>query len=187
MYRGAYSLNEATGTVKGNPARSAAVQDILKAVKNRDKANGSTRNHAEAMSIDEMKKLMDWSKVHFSRDPNDLKFDNAHELVMAAKHYLMRAFASSGFTLWTRYLQFLIPIYCSMPATDFPLAITGTSNYVDFSSSIFICGASDRCHITAGTIALTFLIERDGPEMGMMGLCVVSVLTSILIQFLIFL
>ena len=106
MYCGAYSLDEATGTVKGNPARSATVQDILKAVKNRDKVNGSTRNHAEAMSIDEMKKLMDWSEVHFSGDPNDLKFDNAHELVTAAKHYLMRAFASSGFTLWTRYLQF---------------------------------------------------------------------------------
>ena len=61
MYRGTYSLDEATGAVKGNPARSAAVQDILKAVKNRDKANGGTRNHAEAMTIDEMRKLMDWS------------------------------------------------------------------------------------------------------------------------------
>ena len=72
-----------------------------------------------------------------------------------------------------------------MPATNFPLPITGTSNYADFSSRIFICGASDRHHITAGTIALTCLIERDGPEMGMMDLCVVSMLTSILIQFLI--
>ena len=101
-YRGAYKLDEATGTVMGNPARSATVQDILKAVKNRDKANGGTRNHAEAMSIDEMKKLMDWSEENFSGDPSELKFSNANDLVAAAKHYLMRAFASSGFTLWTR-------------------------------------------------------------------------------------
>jgi hypothetical protein len=57
-----YRLDEATGTVIGNPAQSATIQDILKAVKNRDKVNGGTRNHAEAMSIDEMKKLMDWSR-----------------------------------------------------------------------------------------------------------------------------
>jgi hypothetical protein len=101
-YRGAYSLDEATGTVKGNPARSATVQDLLKAIKNRDKANGGTRNHAEAMNIDEMKKMMDWSETYVSGDPNGLKFNNAIDLVSAAKHYLMRAFASSGFTLWTR-------------------------------------------------------------------------------------
>jgi len=97
-----YNLDEVTGVVTGNPARSATVQDLLKAVKNRDKANGGTRNHAEAMSIGEMKKLMVWSESYITGDPNQFRFDNANDLVSAAKHYLMRAFASSGFTLWTR-------------------------------------------------------------------------------------
>jgi len=65
------------------------VTDILKAVKNRDKAHGNTRNHAEAMSVDDMKKLIEWSEKHCSGDPNKIKFDDANDLVHAAKHYLM--------------------------------------------------------------------------------------------------
>jgi len=86
----------------GKPVRGNDPVSLLKAVKNQDKANGGTRNHAEAMSIDEMKKMMDWSEGHISSDPSNLKFNNAIDLVLATKHYFMQAFASSGFTLWTQ-------------------------------------------------------------------------------------
>ena len=102
-YRGEYKLDESTGVVSGNPARSADVKDILKTVANKCGSDGGTRNHTEAITIEDMEKLMDWSRKQFSGDPQTVKFKDAVELADAARHYLMRAFMSSGFTLWTRY------------------------------------------------------------------------------------
>jgi hypothetical protein len=82
-------------------------------VKTREKSKGSgaTRNHAEAMSLEELQHLMQWSTEEC---PDEwLTGDNWSASVVqdsvtveALKHRLqhgfMRGFMSSGFTLWTR-------------------------------------------------------------------------------------
>ncbi|KZP32823.1 hypothetical protein FIBSPDRAFT_1012805 [Athelia psychrophila] len=125
QYRGSYKYNQETDTVTGNPARSGVVQDLLKTVKNRDKAAGNVRNHAEAMSAEEMKKLMDWSESNsVTGEPANLAFRDAQDLVETSKHYLMRAFATSGFTLWTRNFEL-----CNLQAKHIHLGLTGPGPY----------------------------------------------------------
>ncbi|KAG1794833.1 uncharacterized protein HD556DRAFT_1442618 [Suillus plorans] len=60
-YRGPYHCNEGTGVVTGNPALSAAAQDMMEVLKNNEGAEGGSRNHASAMTIEDMQKLMAWS------------------------------------------------------------------------------------------------------------------------------
>ncbi len=63
-YRGSYRYNTFTDTVTGNPASSAWVQDMLQALKNKSRANGAGgRNHAEAMLIENLRKLLNWSTI----------------------------------------------------------------------------------------------------------------------------
>jgi len=102
-YRGAYSVDEATGKVKGNPARAACIQDIMKTILNQCGSNGDTRTHATAISIEDMKALMDWSYSQLGEESLSKKYTDGSELMEATKHILMRAFMSSGFTLWTRF------------------------------------------------------------------------------------
>jgi hypothetical protein len=52
-------LDDTTGVVSGSPARSAEVKDILKTVAKKCRSDGSTRNHAEAITIEDMEKLME--------------------------------------------------------------------------------------------------------------------------------
>ena len=109
-YAGAYTYDEATGEIKGCPARASGVKAVIQSVKTREKSKGSgaTRNHAEAMSLEELQRLMQWSTEEC---PNEwLMGDNwrseIQDSVEALKHRLqhgfMRGFMSSGFTLWTR-------------------------------------------------------------------------------------
>ena len=103
-YRGEYSYDEKTDTVSGNPGHSAVVQDLLKAIKRSASGDSTTRNHAEAMTIGDMRKWMQWSEaevpIEMANRP-DLVHD-AKQLEVVSKHVMMRAFAASGFTLWTR-------------------------------------------------------------------------------------
>ncbi|KAG2037162.1 hypothetical protein BDR03DRAFT_982517 [Suillus americanus] len=69
-FRGPYHCNEATGVVTGNPALSAAMQDMMEILKNNEGAEGGTRNHASAMTIEDMRKLMSWS---YDQCPNELQ------------------------------------------------------------------------------------------------------------------
>ncbi|KAG1871773.1 hypothetical protein DFJ58DRAFT_722522 [Suillus subalutaceus] len=50
-----------TGVVTGNPALSTAAQDMMEVLKNNEGAEGGSRNHASAMTIEDMQKLMAWS------------------------------------------------------------------------------------------------------------------------------
>jgi hypothetical protein len=50
-----------------------------------------------------MKALMDWSFSQLGEESLSKKFTDGSELMEATKHILMRAFMSSGFTLWTRF------------------------------------------------------------------------------------
>ena len=63
-YDGPYMLDKKTRIIRGCPAQALAVVAVLNAVKMRSKKKGYsvTRNHAEAMSIKELQKLMWWSK-----------------------------------------------------------------------------------------------------------------------------
>lgn len=97
--------------MSGCPARAGIVASLVKIIKIRDTEKGAaaTRNHAEAISADDMKVMMDWSEsicpasklteaVKMGVAPQDLA-----ERLLLLKHGQMRAFGSSGFNLWTRY------------------------------------------------------------------------------------
>ena len=109
QYAGAYTYDEATGEINGCPARASSVKAVIQSVKTREKSKGSgaTRNHAEAMSLEELQHLMQWSTEEC---PDEWLGDNwrseVQDSVEALKHRLlhgfMRGFMSSGFTLWTR-------------------------------------------------------------------------------------
>ena len=96
--------------MKGCPARASNVKAVVHSVKTREKSKGAgaTRNHAEAMTLEELRQLMEWSTQEC---PNEWLTDDrwrseAHDAVAALRHRLqhgfMRGFMSSAFTLWTR-------------------------------------------------------------------------------------
>jgi hypothetical protein len=103
-YRGAYEYNEETGRLSGNPARAASVEDIMTTIKNKCGAKGGQRNHAEAIRIEEMKQVMDWSEAQCPEVTVGSEMRDVARLLHTAKHVMMRAFMSTGFTIWTRYL-----------------------------------------------------------------------------------
>ncbi|KAG1905703.1 uncharacterized protein F5891DRAFT_975873 [Suillus fuscotomentosus] len=86
IFCGPYHCNEVTGVVTGNPALSAAVQDMMEILKNNEGAEGSTRNHASAMTIEDMQKLM------------SLSYDQCTDKL---RHLMVQAFSMTGFTIWT--------------------------------------------------------------------------------------
>ncbi|KAG1775242.1 hypothetical protein EV702DRAFT_973569, partial [Suillus placidus] len=102
-YRGPYHFDPATDIVTGNPAQSAAVQDMMEVLKNNEGAEGGNRNHASAMTIEDMRKIMAWSYKHliYSRVQSGLPLD-MDEVISAQKHLVIRAFATTGFTIWTQ-------------------------------------------------------------------------------------
>jgi hypothetical protein len=109
-YAGAYTYNEATGEIKGCPARASSVKAVIQSVKmcEKSKGSGATRNHAEAMSLEELQHLMQWSTEECPDEwlIGDNWRSEVQDSVEALKHRLqhgfMRGFMSSGFTLWTR-------------------------------------------------------------------------------------
>lgn len=89
---------------------------VKKAVQTRGKADIASRKHAEALSIEDVKKLMRWSELKcandnieevrtnrenrpVAKDEVSLTIEQLHVLF---EHAFMRAFVSSAFTLWTR-------------------------------------------------------------------------------------
>lgn len=109
-YRGPYHFDPATGIVTGNPAHSAAAQDMMEVLKNNEGAEGSSRNHASAMTIEDMQKIMAWSHKQcpdelicliYSQVQTEATLDR-DEVNLAQKHLALRAFATTGFTIWTR-------------------------------------------------------------------------------------
>jgi hypothetical protein len=112
-YAGTYTYDEATGEIKGCPTHASSIKAVIQSVKTREKSKGSgaTRNHAEAMSLEELQHLMKWSTEECPDEwltttgPGD-NWSEVQDSVEALKHRLqhgfMRGFMSSGFTLWTR-------------------------------------------------------------------------------------
>ena len=79
----------------------------MKTILNQCGSSGDTRTHATAISIQDMKSMMDWSYSQLGEEASGKMFTDVGELMEATKHILMRAFMSSGFTLWTRHVLFI--------------------------------------------------------------------------------
>lgn len=102
-YSGDYhGYSSVTGRVSGNPARAKNVKEILKTIKNKDHTNGDQRNHAEAISIEDMGRIMRWSEQICPNELLERTWGNADQFIFVATHGMLRAFCSSAFTLWAR-------------------------------------------------------------------------------------
>ncbi|GLB40803.1 hypothetical protein LshimejAT787_0900180 [Lyophyllum shimeji] len=141
-YAGKYKLDEETKQVSGCPARAPHVLEIKKAAQTRGKKDGATRKHAEAISIEEMKKLVQWSlrmcsEERLERRPRELMSRGGNEELVCAEeplsveellflfeHGFMNAFVSSAFTLWTRCFELL-----SLTVGDIKLDCEGPAPY----------------------------------------------------------
>lgn len=110
-YAGAtYKYDEETETVIGNPARAHIINTFRQVIKTKGAAKGveATRNHAEAMTIEDIEAMVAWSEKECPKSIVDLVLSgtdqNAAQVMLVIKHTFLRGFLSSGFTLWTRYL-----------------------------------------------------------------------------------
>jgi hypothetical protein len=98
-----YSLDPITGIVTGNPTKSNIIADIMTTIRNKKVAEGGMRNHADAITIDQMKLIFEWSEsVVPSGSESQALEKNLEERNLVAFHLQMRAFMATGFTLWTR-------------------------------------------------------------------------------------
>ncbi|KAF8695767.1 hypothetical protein AX14_001656 [Amanita brunnescens Koide BX004] len=105
-YAGPYTYNQSMQTWSGCPARADIIYETIKSIKNRHTAAGAKRRHAEAIMIEDLMQVMQWSedqspKVRLTIIPA-LTFQDH---LLALSHGLMRAFMSTGFTLWTRNFE----------------------------------------------------------------------------------
>jgi hypothetical protein len=105
-YRGLqYNFDDKTGLVTGNPARAACVLDMMKTVKNKCGAEGGTRNHAQALTIEDMTKIINTSEKHcplWCPGGSPAYETDASFKASVMDHVLVRGFLTSAFTLWTR-------------------------------------------------------------------------------------
>lgn len=109
-YRGRWSCNVETDQIAGNPADSAQVEDLMHMIKNKLRASSVTRDHAEAMKIEDLRKMMNWSLQQCPPELVDgllAQVDSSKPLDVSlvlhvTKHLQIRGFSSSAFVLWMR-------------------------------------------------------------------------------------
>jgi len=100
--------------VTGNPALSAAAQDMMEVLKNNEGTKGGSRNHASAMTIKDMQKLMVWS---YSQCPDGIVSHicqsiesrltlEVADVILAQRHLMVCTFSAMGITIWTWYASF---------------------------------------------------------------------------------
>jgi hypothetical protein len=89
-FRGEYHHDEVRDMITGNPARAANIQDMLDSIQKREKAGGAARNHAQAITIEDMKKLMEWSLQEVPMSAINRSFDDdTKSLAHCAWHFLI--------------------------------------------------------------------------------------------------
>jgi hypothetical protein len=90
--------------VTGCPAGAPVVQSLIKVIKNKSGAKGAAAgcHHAEAMKIEELRAVMEWSEKRRAEMKVDTSLDDHDCAKLLAKHLEMEAFLCSGYTLWTR-------------------------------------------------------------------------------------
>jgi hypothetical protein len=86
---------------------------MMEVLKNDKGAEGGSRNHASAMTIEDMQKLMAWSyswcpdkvvsHVHQSVEGGPT-LDMA-DVILAQRHLMVCAFSATGITIWTQYAR----------------------------------------------------------------------------------
>ena len=111
-YAGEYGYDKVTETVKGCPGRSPRIRSYLKVIGTKSGEKGSssaTRQHAEAMKLEDLKTLMRWSESEYPSERLEDVPKDVDELMVAVEHGMMRAFMSTGFVLWTRWDQPMDP------------------------------------------------------------------------------
>lgn len=110
-FAGTYYLDESTGAVTGNPASTVEIAELVRVIQTKAIAEGAnaTRRHAEAITIEDMKALIQWSELvcpneeveNCTKPEGGCKDPTRLKLLLT--HAMMRAFCTSGFTLWTRF------------------------------------------------------------------------------------
>ncbi|KAF8327311.1 hypothetical protein F5887DRAFT_924829 [Amanita rubescens] len=120
-YAGTYKYDKECDVVRGCPARSEVIKALLKQVKNKNGMEGgkALRNHARAVRIEDLNQMMDWSEKTFP-SAHLARLGKEDITVEVIKHVLMRAFLSSGFTLWTRNTEL-----CSIQSGDLEMGCVG--------------------------------------------------------------
>ncbi|KAF8956169.1 hypothetical protein BDZ97DRAFT_1708433 [Flammula alnicola] len=98
-YRGLWRYDEIRQEWLGNPVRSAEVEDMLEACKNKD--GEGERTHSRAMTIQDMKRLYEYIRDNCP-DDNGKDGLTVEQIAERGQSLLFNAFASTGFTLWTR-------------------------------------------------------------------------------------
>ena len=107
-YTGDYRVED-NGNISGNPANASCIKELRRSVVNRDKGQDTARNHAEAITFKDLGKIMAWSA---SACPGPCSSDSTLEqLLHSARHLMFRAYASTGFTLWSRYVNILSSLF----------------------------------------------------------------------------
>jgi hypothetical protein len=102
-----YEYDRVTETVKGNPARSSRIRSYMRVINSKSGEKGSStegRRHAEAMRLEDITKVMRWSELQCPSSKLGDSPKNLDEMMHNVKHGLMRAFMTTGFVLWTRYV-----------------------------------------------------------------------------------
>ncbi|KAF5320260.1 hypothetical protein D9611_011257 [Ephemerocybe angulata] len=107
-YGGDYHCDPKTGKVIGCPARAYEVKQLVKSVKARAAQRGEAteRHHAEAITIEDMRAIMDWSEAICSDSALEAPLlCNPDAVKIMDMHGLYRAFSTSAFTMFTRNFE----------------------------------------------------------------------------------
>ena len=102
-YRGRWKYDDAKKEWVGNPAKSATVEDMLDACKNKD--GEGERKHSRAISIEDMHKLHDnYLKNYPATDPscNLPDLDKAEDIKKRATYLCFNAMSTLAFIIWMR-------------------------------------------------------------------------------------
>ncbi|KAG1767407.1 hypothetical protein EDD22DRAFT_819284 [Suillus occidentalis] len=118
--RGKWHFNETRLRWEGNPADSADIFDVLSSIKHKASAEGGDRTHSMAMTKDYMDRTLRWhqascpleialcmiQKVMTGAQPSDMQLD-LDMRTQLTRHLEQVAFASNGWTLWTRCFELI--------------------------------------------------------------------------------
>ncbi|PBK81550.1 hypothetical protein ARMGADRAFT_1048794 [Armillaria gallica] len=121
-----YHFDESTGIVIGNPAHAPSVKEYVKCINTKSSTKGAAAvcHHADAMRIEDLVKIIDYSKHECSSEELEKSTITAQELMQMIKHGLARAFFTLGFTLWMRNFEL-----CGLQACDIEWDLQGPAPY----------------------------------------------------------
>ncbi|KAJ7017450.1 hypothetical protein C8F04DRAFT_921186, partial [Mycena alexandri] len=88
----------------GNPVESADVEDVMKAIKNKCGQDGRRAHSFFAMSKENMARIFSWSDQVCPPETYFAEAKTTGERTLRTKHLMYKAFSSTGWTIWTRYV-----------------------------------------------------------------------------------